>query len=88
MIPWEKLQYHLLGQASNGEEGLNKIREWKPDVVITDIKMPKMDGLSMIKEAMKESNPPVFIVLSRTSKKQAHEIHQIAEALTQPEETS
>ena len=30
----------------------------------------------------------VFIVLSRTSKKQAHEIHQIAEALTQPEETS
>lgn len=64
MIPWESLPYQLLGQASNGEEGLNKIREWKPDVVITDIKMPKMDGLSMIKEAMKEPNPPVFIVLS------------------------
>lgn len=64
MIPWEKLDFHLLGQASNGEEGLLKIREWKPDVVITDIKMPKMDGISMMQEAMKDKNPPVFVVLS------------------------
>ena len=64
MIPWEAMEYRLLGQASNGEEGLAKIREWKPDVVFTDIKMPKMDGITMMKEALKESDPPVFIVLS------------------------
>lgn len=64
MIPWDKLGYRLLGQASNGEEGLAKIREWKPDVVFTDIKMPKLDGISMMKEALKEPCPPVFVVLS------------------------
>lgn len=64
MIPWDKLGYRLLGQASNGEEGLTKIREWKPDVVFTDIKMPKLDGITMMKEVLKEANPPVFVVLS------------------------
>jgi DNA-binding NarL/FixJ family response regulator len=35
----------LLGEASDGEELLSLVRELKPDVVVTDIKMPKMDGL-------------------------------------------
>lgn len=64
MIPWDKLGYRLLGQASNGEEGLAKILEWKPDVVFTDIKMPKLDGIAMMKEVLKKTNAPVFVVLS------------------------
>lgn len=64
MIPWDTMDYRLLGQASNGEDGLAKIREWKPDVVFTDIKMPKMDGITMMQEVQREQNPPVFIVLS------------------------
>ena len=64
MIAWEQAGFRLAGQASNGEEGLEKIRERKPDVVFTDIKMPKMDGISMIREALKEVNPPVFVILS------------------------
>lgn len=64
MIPWKKMECRLLGHAVNGEEGLLKIREWKPDIVFTDIKMPKMDGITMMQEVLKEPNPPVFVVLS------------------------
>lgn len=64
MIAWELAGFRLAGQASNGEEGLEKIRELKPEVVFTDIKMPKMDGISMMREALNEVNPPVFVILS------------------------
>ncbi len=40
----------VLVTARNGEEGLKAYREHKPDIVITDIQMPVMDGLSMLKE--------------------------------------
>lgn len=64
MIPWETLNCRLLDQAPNGEEGLEKILRQKPDIVFTDVKMPKMDGLTMIQEVLKEPLPPLFIILS------------------------
>lgn len=64
MISWSEMGCRLVGQAQNGEEGLRKIEEEAPDIVFTDIKMPKMDGISMMKEAIKEDCPPVFVVLS------------------------
>lgn len=64
MIPWDRLQCRLLGQASNGEDGLARIRSLGPDIVFTDIRMPKLDGLAMIQESLKEPSPPLFIVLS------------------------
>lgn len=50
-IEWEKYGFSIIEEAINGEDGLNKILELSPDLVITDIKMPKMDGLEMIKKA-------------------------------------
>lgn len=64
MIPWDRLDCQLVGQAQNGEEGLQKIRELKPDLVFTDVKMPKMDGLQMIRTAAQENLHPVFVILS------------------------
>jgi two-component system response regulator YesN len=47
-VPWESCESYVIGEASNGIEGKELIEELKPDIVITDINMPVMDGLQMI----------------------------------------
>ena len=64
IIPWEQVDMELAGMAWNGVEGLEKIRMHRPDVVITDIKMPVMNGIELIREAQKISPNTVFVVLS------------------------
>jgi len=46
-IDWLSIGYVLVGEAANGEEGIEKIKELKPDVVLADIMMPKVNGLEM-----------------------------------------
>ncbi len=64
IIPWEQVDMELADMAWNGVEGLEKIRMHRPDVVITDIKMPVMNGIELIREAQKISPNTVFVVLS------------------------
>ncbi len=52
--PWSERDCVVIGEASNGLEGLEKILELKPDIVVTDIGMPLMDGLEMLREAKDE----------------------------------
>ncbi|ABX44208.1 response regulator transcription factor [Lachnoclostridium phytofermentans] len=47
-IPWEKHNCQVVGTAFNGKDGLDLIRDQKPDILISDICMPGMDGLTMI----------------------------------------
>jgi two-component system response regulator YesN len=54
----------VVGEAENGYEGLMLIQDIQPDVVITDIKMPKMDGLEMIKRVSDMKVNTKFIILS------------------------
>ena len=54
-IPWESIDAVLVGEASDGMEGLERVRETQPDIVITDIYMPVMNGLEMI-ERLREEN--------------------------------
>ena len=64
IIPWKKLDMELVDMAWNGIEGLEKIRMYIPDIVITDIKMPVMDGIQLIRNT-KELYPDIlFVVLS------------------------
>lgn len=63
-IPWEKYGVQLVGAAWNGIEALTIIKEEKPDIVLTDIKMPVMDGITLIREAKKIYCDMEFIVLS------------------------
>lgn len=63
-IPWNTYNLALFGQAANGEEGLEKICRDDIHVVITDIKMPGIDGLELIRRAQKLKPDIRFIVLS------------------------
>lgn len=47
-IPWQKYGCQVAGTAMDGQEGLELIRKIKPEIVISDIYMPKMDGLTMV----------------------------------------
>ncbi len=46
-INWEELGFSVIGYANNGVKALEIIEELQPDVVMTDIKMPYMDGLEL-----------------------------------------
>ena len=60
----QKLQCQVVGYAYNGIDALDVIQEQKPDIVITDIRMPGLDGLSLI-ESCKEFLPEAcYVVIS------------------------
>lgn len=51
--------------ASDGEEGINKIFTWKPDLVLLDIMMPKKDGFQVLKEIRKSLQTPVIMLTAK-----------------------
>lgn len=63
-VDWNKYGFEVIGEARNGRDGLNKILDLKPDLVITDIKMPVMSGLDMIEEAISQHNFKTIILSS------------------------
>ena len=48
VVPWAKMGCEVVGTAYDGAGGLKLIRELRPDIVLTDIRMPNMDGLTML----------------------------------------
>lgn len=63
-ISWEEYGYEFCGEASDGELAFPMIQKLKPDIVITDIKMPFMDGLSLSRLIKKEMPWIEIIILS------------------------
>ncbi|RAV21900.1 response regulator [Paenibacillus contaminans] len=50
VIPWEALQFEVVGLARNGMQALELVREHEPDLILSDIRMPGMDGIAFIEE--------------------------------------
>ena len=48
--------------ASDGEEALAEMQDWAPDLIITDLRMPRMDGLELARRVRKENRTPIIVL--------------------------
>lgn len=64
IIDWESYGFKICGEADNGEDGLRKIIELNPDLVLLDIKMPGMYGVDVAKQAREKGYTGKIIILS------------------------
>lgn len=62
LINWEELGISLVGEAASAMEALEKYTELKPDIILTDISMPQMDGLELCRK-LKKCNPQIRLVI-------------------------
>lgn len=64
IIDWKGLGCDICGEASDGIEGIQMIKELRPDIIITDINMPEIDGLTMIRETKQQLPECKIIILT------------------------
>ncbi len=65
IVDWTAMGFELCGACNDGEAAIDSIKELSPQIVITDIRMPVMDGLALIQQAQGlAENKPLFIILS------------------------
>ena len=64
LIRWEELQLEFMDIVQDGQAAYEVIMDKRPDIVITDIRMPSLSGLDMIKKVTESSLPVHFIVIS------------------------
>lgn len=61
-VDWESNGYQIVGEAANGEEAIEKIEQLEPHILLTDIVMPKMDGIELI-QFVKKFYPSIMILV-------------------------
>ncbi len=62
ILDWDAMGFEIAGEASSGQEGLNLVDELLPDLIITDIKMPFMDGLEFAR-LIAENYPTIKVIV-------------------------
>jgi two-component system chemotaxis response regulator CheB len=65
--------FNIIGEAVDGEDGVQKILSLNPDLVTMDIEMPKMTGLEAIEAVMKKTSVPIVVITSHDTAKTAYE---------------
>ena len=63
--PYFKREGYQILSAHDGEEALDYVQKMRPDIVLLDIMMPKMDGLVVFREIRKESNLPIIMLTAK-----------------------
>lgn len=61
-IPWAQLGFEVAGQAGDGQEAVGLLEKTRPDVVLSDIRMPKMDGIELM-QYLYTNNPEIKIII-------------------------
>ena len=65
MLNWAALGYEVVGTARNGAEAFRAVQEKQPDIVVSDIRMPVMDGFALAEACHKDGSAlPAFIMLT------------------------
>lgn len=64
IVDWAVLGFSICGEASNGEDALEKIKDLRPDLVLLDIRMPRLSGTELIEKARDNGYTGEFIILS------------------------
>ena len=58
-------EHYSIEEASDGQQALEKLREFEPDVVVSDINMPRIDGLTLLKRVNDAEDPPLVVFVWR-----------------------
>ena len=69
----EDSSFRIIGEAVDGEDGIQKILSLNPDLVTLDIEMPKKNGLEVIEAVMKETSVPIVVITNHDTAKTAYE---------------
>ena len=64
MVQAQGEEFEVVGTAENGLDALALVREHQPDILLTDIRMPKMDGIALIKQLEEENLSVLVIIIS------------------------
>lgn len=64
LIPWKEHGLEIVGESDNGKKALALAKKLRPDIIITDIKMPVMDGIELVRAVKEEKLDTKFILLS------------------------
>ena len=64
LIDWEKMNIRIIGEYHDGQQALEAIYELQPNIVISDIKMPKLDGLQIVKQCSEAKIHCSFLLIS------------------------
>lgn len=70
----------VVGKASNGQEGLDLTFKLHPDVICTDLQMPKMDGLEFTKQIMAHYPTPILVLSNSVQKNDTDKIYEVMQA--------
>lgn len=73
-------EVQLVGTAHDGIEALNLIPLVQPQVICTDLKMPKMDGMEFIKQVMAKTPLPILVISDAVQKQDIENVFQVLKA--------
>ncbi len=63
-VDWASMDCVVVGEAANGEEGLAAAERYNPNLIITDVRMPRMDGIEMMRRLREKESTAHFIILT------------------------
>ena len=82
-LDWAALDCVVVAEASNGEEALEAVERYDPSLIITDLKMPRMDGLEMLR-CLRERGSDAYVIRTPVSRSVLYSAVQIVDVRKHP----